>query len=830
MPTVLPIDALLPELCASLTRRPNLVLLAEPGAGKTTRVPPALLEAGLLGTGECWVLEPRRLAARLAAARVAEERGETLGHSVGYAVRFEQKVSKATRIRFVTEGLLLRRLQADPTLRGISAVILDEFHERNLHTDLALLLLRRLQQASRHDLHVIAMSATLDPEALCTYLDAPLIRCAGRQFPVAVSHRPLPDDRPLGQRVSEAVASLYDDGLQGHTLVFLPGAAEIRQAERACAEVATRFGLRVLPLHGSLSFEAQQAAIAPSEQPKLLLSTNVAESSVTLDGVAAVIDSGLGREATHSSWSGLSGLRTVRISRARCVQRAGRAGRQGPGCCLRLFTEAEFHGRPEQDVPELLRSDLAEALLLLHGMGLADLAGLAWFEAPPVLALEAAETLLHRLGALDAEGRLTALGERMLQLPLHPRLARLVVAGEDLGIADLARLGAALMEVGDLTVRQRLEPQSAPTGPALDSDLLLGLDQYHEAEAAGFGAGACRAAGLDPSALRRVQQTHRALRQGLPPQTERSDAETLLQQALCFAYPDRVARLGGGGTYSLSEGGGARLDPSSRLRGGELLLVLEAEARGAQVLIRRASRIEPEWLLEAFPERLKETSELAFQPTTGKVERRSSLWYDAVCLETLRRPAQAGEPGVAALLVEALAEQGLGKAQEALDRILARCAFLAQQRPELGIPEPARLREGLYERVCQGASSLRELEGADWLGELRASLGAEPCRLLESWAPDTVALPRRRVKVHYGEGAPWVESRLQDFLGLKAGPRVAGGAVPLVLHLLAPNGRAVQVTTDLAGFWQRAYQELRPQLSRRYPRHAWPQDPLQPTP
>jgi len=827
---LLPIDALLPELCAALAQRPNLVLLAEPGAGKTTRVPSALLDSGLLGTGECWVLEPRRLAARLAAARVAEERGESLGDSIGYAVRFEQKVSKATRIRFVTEGLLLRRLQADPTLRGITAVILDEFHERSLHTDLALLLLRRLQQTRRPELHLIAMSATLEPEALCTYLDAPLIRCAGRQFPVAITHRPLPDDRPLGQRVAEAVASLYGEGLQGHSLVFLPGAAEIRQAERACAAVATRFGLRVLPLHGSLAFEAQQAAIAPSEQPKLLLSTNVAESSVTLDGVAAVIDSGLGREASHSSWSGLSGLRTVRISRARCVQRAGRAGRQGPGRCLRLFTEGEFHARPEQDQPELMRSDLAEALLLLHGMGLSDLMELRWFEAPPGPSVAAAEALLCRLGALDGEGRLTTLGKRMLELPLHPRLARLVVAGEDLGIPDLARLGAALMEVGNLEARQNLGAQGASAGPALDSDLLLGLDQYHEAEAAGFAAGACRAAGLDAAALRRVQQTHRALRLGLPSVKEPVDAETRLLQALCYAYPDRVARLGGGGTYALSEGGGARLDPASRLRGGELLLALEAEARGAQVLIRRASRIEPEWLLEAFPERLREDAELAFQASTGKVERRTSLWYDAVCLETLRRPAQAGEAGVATLLAQALKERGLGKAEETLDRLLGRCAFLAQQRPELGIPELNRLKEQLFERVCQGAASFRELEGVDWAAELRASLGVDLLRLLETWAPDTVALPRRRVKVNYGEGAPWVESRLQDFLGLKVGPRVAGGAVPLVLHLLAPNGRAVQVTTDLAGFWQRAYQELRPQLSRRYPRHAWPQDPLQPAP
>ncbi|HLO66887.1 MAG TPA: helicase-related protein, partial [Holophaga sp.] len=356
----LPIDAHLPAVLAALRERRSLVLAAEPGAGKTTRVPRALLDAGMLEGGECWVLEPRRLAARLACGRVAAELGETPGGLAGYAVRFEQKASRRTRIRFVTEGLLLRRLQDDPELKGVSTVLLDEFHERHLQTDLAVALLRRLQAGPRPDLRLAVMSATLDAEPVAAYLGAPILTCPGRPYPVEVRHAPRPTQAPLEDQVAEAVEGLFAEGLRGHVLVFLPGAAEIRRALRACEGVAARRGLRLLPLHGSLPFEAQQEAVAPSDQPKVILSTNVAESSVTLEGVAAVVDSGLGREAFHSPWSGLPGLRTVRISQARCVQRAGRAGRTGPGLCLRLFTQAEFQARAPFDPPELHRTDLAE--------------------------------------------------------------------------------------------------------------------------------------------------------------------------------------------------------------------------------------------------------------------------------------------------------------------------------------------------------------------------------------------------------------------------------------------------------------------------------------
>jgi len=798
----LPIDPHLPALLDALRVRGRLVLGAEPGAGKTTRVPRALLDAGLLAAGECWVLEPRRLAARLAAARVATELEEPLGRRVGYAVRFEHKVSRDTRIRFVTEGLLLRRLQEDPQLRGIGTVILDEFHERHIQTDLAITLLARLQRGPRPDLRLLVMSATLDPGPIAAYLDAATLSCPGRQWPVTVRHPAMPDARALEAQVAEAIDRLYQEGLAGHTLVFLPGAAEIRACLRACAPAAARHGLRLLPLHGSLGFDAQQEAVAPCAQHKVILSTNVAESSVTLEGVAAVVDSGLGRVNVHSPWSGLPGLRTERISQARCLQRTGRAGRTGPGVCLRLFTQAEFNARPAFDPPELLRADLAEPLLALADLGL-DAAALDWFEPPPAQAVTGAGQLLAALGALDG-GRITPLGRRMARLPLHPRLARLVLAGEDLGIPNLARLAAVLLETGDLGVRQGLDRPGSGPAHALDSDLLARLDQFQAPH------------GADPGALRQARMAFKALGGG----PLEADEDSLLR-ALLAAYPDRVARIGGNGTCTLIGGGGARLAPQCRVRRAEWILALEAEAKGGQVLVQAASRVEPDWLMDAFPEAVRDTEELTFNPASGRVDLQSTLWFHDLPLLESKRPG-AGHPGAAACLARAAQAAGPG----ALEPALARAAFLARTRPDLGLPAGAELFPALLTEACQGLGSLKELEAADGPGALRRLLGPDKARLLDAWAPEWVQLPRRRVKVNYTGEAPWIESRLQDFLGLKEGPRIAGGAVPLVLHLLAPNHRAVQVTTDLAGFWQRTYQEVRGGLSRRYPRHDWPERPV----
>jgi ATP-dependent helicase HrpB len=657
------------------------------------------------------------------------------------------------------------------------------------------------------------------------FLEAPIFHGEGRPFPVEIRHAPRPDDRPLERQVAEAVAALHAPGLEGHILVFLPGAAEIRACARELVGTAERFGLHVLPLHGELSAEAQAEALAPSSRPKILLSTNVAESSVTLEGIAAVVDSGLGREAFHSPWSGLPGLRTARISRARCIQRAGRAGRTGPGLCVRLYTEADFRARLAQDSPELFRADLAEPVLALHGLGLQDPRDLEWFEAPPTPALDAAESLLRKLGALSPEGGLSAVGTRMAALPLHPRLARLVLAGEDAGIPGLARLGAVLLETRNLVARRTLGRTLAPpTGP-VDSDLLVRLDQYLEAETHRFAAGALRASGLDPGALVQARRAFASLFKGTPPNTEAGpEAELLLRKALLHAFPDRVGRVGGF-TVALVGGAGAALDPECRVRRAEFLLALDAEGGGTgRTRITLASAVDAEWLLEAFPRAIQDRDELAFDPAKGRVESRSGLWYEDLCLDEQRRASKPGQPGVAACLAAAIQALDPPSLQERLQPLLARCAFLAERQPALALPAHRDLRAEILGIACEGCASLSDLESVDWLALLRRAW-PEAARLLPAWAPEEVQLPKRRVKVNYGDGPPWIASRLQDFLGLKAGPSIGGGAVPLVLHLLAPNHRAVQVTTDLAGFWTRAYQELRPQLSRRYPRHAWPEDP-----
>ena len=826
----LPIDPLLPQVLASLRENPNLVITADPGAGKTTRVPRALLDSGLLADGECWVLEPRRLAARLAAARVADELGEVLGERVGYAVRFEQKVSKATRIRFVTEGLLLRRLQSDPCLNGIAAVILDEFHERHLHTDLAITLLRRMQKRDRPGLRLLVMSATLDAGPVAKFLDSPFLSSEGRAYPVELRHAERPDDRPVATQVAEAVERIYGAASKketGHTLVFLPGAAEIRACLKSCESLAQRLGLRIYPLHGELSADAQQQAIAPSTIPKIILSTNVAESSVTLDGIAAVVDSGLGREAQHSPWSGLPSLRTMRISQARCIQRAGRAGRTGPGICVRLFTESDFRARPDFDTPELQRADLAEPLLSLHGLGISAPSEVDWFESPPVPSVEAAEKLLRWLGALDEEGALTPVGRAMLKEPLHPRLARLVVAGSESGIPRLARLAAALLETGDLEARQNLDRAAPQSGPPVPSDLLVRLDQFHEAEAANFNAGACRAAGLDPAAVHRAHLAAKSLLRDVPKGEEPADAETRLLKALLRAYPDRLAKRGRGATVAFLGGGGATVDPRSRVK-SELLLALEADqikrGAGSDTTVRVASMCEADWLLEAFPERLKDSEELLYNASKDRVERISRLWFEDLCLDESRGPASPGHAGAAEVLAEALLLKGLGEEQAKVDRLLARTAFLVGHRAELGLPDREHLLHGMLEKACAGAVSLKDLKAVDWAWSLKSMLGEETAKLLESWAPETIQLPKGRpAKIHYDAESPWIEARLQEFWGLKKSPAIAGGAVPLVLHLLAPNMRAVQVTTDLKGFWERVYKELRPGLSRRYPKHHWPE-------
>ncbi len=850
----LPIDPLLPEVAAALRRAPSLVIEAPPGAGKTTRVPRAILEAGLAGSGEVLVLEPRRLAARMAARRVAEELGERVGETAGYQVRFEDVTGPRTRIRFLTEALLTRRLLAEPRLAGVGAVVLDEFHERHLDGDLALALLRRLQRGVRPDLKLVVMSATLDAGPVAAFLGAPALRSEGRAFPVEVEHlSPEEAARPdvrLEARVAGAVKRLLREEPDGHLLVFLPGAAEIRRCREALLPAAEAAGLDLLPLHGDLPPEEQDRAVRPGARRKVILSTNVAESSVTIEGVVAVVDAGLARVASHSPWSGLPRLETRKVSRASAAQRAGRAGRTRPGRCLRLYTRHDHDGRPEFDLPEIAREDLCETLLLLAAVAGGAASGPAgaavpggeagggdveWLLPPPAASAGAARALLSRLGALDEAGAITARGSRLVRLPLHPRLARLVEEAAARGAGAGGALLAALLGERDIRERWDRDPRATPpTGP---SDLLELASLFEEAARARFAPEKLRRLGLLPGAVQAVERARRQIERALRSSSTATATEEALLLATLAAYPDQVARRRAPGSDEvvLAGGGSARLAAESVVREAPLLVAVDAEERRAErgrpagALVRTASAVTQEMLLELFPGSLRYEEEVAWNGAAERVDAVERLLYEELVLEESRAPRLDPEKASALLAAEALARGARAFAPEGeVDRVLARVAFAARLSagalPVLGEEEVAAALAGL----CTGRRGFSELAAAGLCEALLARLPPGSRPLLERLAPERVALPGgRTVKVHYepGEKPPWIESRLQDFFGMAAGPAVGGGRVPLVLHLLAPSQRPVQVTTDLAGFWDRHYPALRRELSRRYPRHAWPEDP-----
>jgi ATP-dependent helicase HrpB len=906
----LPIDPLLPEIVASLHTRGAVVIEAPPGAGKTTRVPPALLDAGFGQRGEIVVLQPRRLPARLAAERVATERGERTGETVGYTVRFAEEAGPHTRIRFVTEGILLRRLLGDPRLSGVEVVILDEFHERHLSSDLALALLRRLQLTQRPDLCLLAMSATLEADPVCQFLgDCPLVRSEGRQFEIFLEYLPQPDVRPLHDQVASAVRRLCQEGLDGDVLVFLPGAAEIRRATEKLAPLSEARDLLLLPLHGDLSPAEQRRAVEPASRRKVILSTNVAETSVTIDGVVAVVDSGLARIASHSPWSGLPVLAVSKISQASAVQRAGRAGRTRPGRALRLFTQHDFDSRRPHEIPEIARLDLGEALLTLAALGVHDREAFDWFEPPAAAALQSAHDLLRRLGALDSEGWLTDTGQQILRFPVHPRLGRLIVEGERRGVGEDAAALAALVAEGDIsdTARTRFAGQGQPACAPEGGDLLERLDRFRQARAARFARERLRGLGVDVRAaeaaelarrqlastlrrdgpVKRPTQSHgepagpsgrtthpahparfaRALAGGVPSSREaerserggvagggpkgigtlpgfpnRPDAvDEILAMATLAAFPDRVMRRRSPGSSEalLASGGVAKIGAQPP---DDLLCAVDVEERtgpGARsgnraVSVRLAVGIRPEWLLDIAPGELTERDEIQWNADRQRVERVCRLLCGAITLEESHRPAPPSAEA-SRLLSEAVLGNGRSGEErgEAPAALQAKLEVLRQAFPEASVPAlGAKEWQALVAAACEGITSLVELQASPIENAWLASLPPGVARLLREEVPERIRLAGGRVvPVNYEAGKPpWIESRLQDFFGTPTGPSICRGRVPLTLHLLAPNRRAVQVTSDLASFWRQHYPTLRRELCRRYPRHPWPEDGATATP
>ncbi|NLY93367.1 MAG: ATP-dependent helicase HrpB [Myxococcales bacterium] len=818
----LPIDAHLEAIVEELRRRGTLVLVAEPGAGKTTRVPCAL-ERAL--PGEVWVLQPRRIAARLAAMRVAEERGERVGESVGYEVRFERALSKKTRIRFLTEALLMKKLAERPDLPGVSALVFDEFHERSVHSDLGLALARALR-ARRPDLHLLVMSATLTAGPVAEYLDAEVVEVSGRTYPVEVEHDEKPDDRRLEVRVRAALAKALADPI-GDVLVFLPGAAEIDRAMEEARVFEPRVELAAL--HGEMSAEAQAKAIAPASKPKVIFATNVAETSLTIPSVRVVVDSGLARKARHSPWSGLPELVTARISQASAEQRKGRAGRTAEGRCLRLYTKHDFASMAKHELPAIAREDLADACLSLLALG-HDPRAFPYFERPPEAALAAAASLLERLGAHD-DGVITALGREMARLPLHPRLARLARFAVDEGIGPRGALVAALL--GEREIRRSHLFASDRAGRDVTpgpSDVLTRLELYEAAEAEGFDGSALRRYELDRTRVRAVERAAARIRGmlgvGDRPSASLDEEEERILRAILVAFPDRVARRVEPETFRLSSGR-AKLDPSCEVRDHELIVAIEAREtpKGARITV--ASRIEPEWLLEHFEDRLEDRVEIRFDESRDRLERVRELVFEGVVIERSESSVTSDEEaaeGLAAYVLRRGVHAYFGA--DELERLFSRLEFAKAH--GLSIEEDeATLVERALRAVCYGCRSIRDLKDRPLEQAILAELSPEARRRLEAIAPEYVSIPgRAKVRVDYPRGRePFIESRMQDFFGALEGPKVAEGRVPLLLHLLAPNGRAVQVTKELAGFWERHYPAIRKELMRRYPKHPFPEDP-----
>ena len=869
----LPIDELLPEIAAQIQLSPCLVIEAPPGAGKTTRVPHLLLEQ--FPEGEIVVLEPRRIAAHLSAARVAEERGESLGESVGVQMRFDSVIGPNTRLRFVTEGVLLRQLLSDPLLRGVRVVILDEFHERHLQADLVLALVRRLQQGPRPDLRLVVMSATMPGGQIAAFLNGcPVVRSQGRSFPIEISYLQQPSTDPLGKQIRAALreALRTESGpaappLQrvcGDVLIFLPGTADIRRCQEDLAELVEPFQLEIFPLHGDLPLAEQRRAITPrsnTARRKIILSTNVAETSVTVDGVTLVIDSGLARIAGHSPWSGLPTLRTQAICRAAAAQRAGRAGRTQPGRCLRLYTRHDHDLRPEFEAPEIRRLDLAELLLTLRAAGLRE-DSLSFLDAPQASAVEAALSLLSRLGALDGSGSLTALGARLATLPLHPRLGRLLLAGQEQGVTDDAATIAALLSEREIRLalrgaNLRSSDVLPSTGIATEpSDLLHLMDLFAVAQSTRFARASLQREGLDPDAVLAVERARKQLlrltgRDGRKPTSPQLHQQALLKSIL-LAYPDRVARRrskANGSEFVLAGGGTAQLSPSSVVRDAELVVLVDIEQRSGGHLpgkpaaqrpqARLASAVEADWLLDLPDQLIHETVEPSWNAAASRVEVLRSMKYDQLVLDESRQLGDGQDAAQQALLIAQVKAADLKPFRDGEDypRLVAKLAFVQQHCPEQGLapPTPQQL-EAALASLCQGQFSFAGLADLSIVeailqqqsgqGSTRSTATAS-LHLLNRLCPDHLVLSKgRRVKVNYVPGqAPWVESRLQDFLGMHESPTVAAGRVAVVLHLLAPNQRAVQVTTDLSGFWTRHYPGIRKELMRRYPRHAWPENP-----
>jgi ATP-dependent helicase HrpB len=802
----LPIDAVLDVLEQTLASHNAAVLVAPPGAGKTTRVPLALLDAPWAKGKKIIVLEPRRIAARASAERMAKSLGERAGETVGYRVRFGSKISRATRIEVVTEGIFSRQILDDPELSGVAAVLFDEFHERSLDADLGLALARDAQTGLREDLRILVMSATLDGARVAKLLgDAPVVASEGRAFPVETRYLGRKADAPLERQMADAIATALRAD-PGSVLAFLPGAAEIRRTQNFLGERVHDASVEIVPLFGALDAAVQDRAIAPAPKGsrKVVLATSIAETSLTIEGVRIVVDSGLARVPRYEPDIGLTRLETVRASRAAVDQRRGRAGRTEPGVCYRLWDEPQTASLAAYTQPEILSADLSSLVLDLAQWGVSDPAGLAFLDPPPAPALKEANNLLHELGALDDDGRITEEGKSLRALALPPRLARMIVDSHRLGAGEeAAEIAAVLTERG-------LGGDSA--------DLDARLDQFRRDRS--------------PRAVSARSLAQRWAAQVAASNSSQGEQDVSSGVMLAFAFPDRVARNRGNGSFVLANGRGAAVEQTSSLARAPYIAVAELTGTAAQGRILLAAPITQEEIELRFTDQIENTEEISFDRGALALRARRKRMLHAI---TLSEAPMALSPSAetAKVFADGLISAGLDKLpwSKSLKQWRDRVMFLRKAEgeswPDLSDNALAVTRENWLVPALFDRISLKDFSAGDLSDALMTLLPWELRARLEREAPTHFEAPTgTMLAIDYeAEQGPTIAVRLQELFGLNTHPSIAKGAVPLVLELLSPAQRPVQVTRDLPGFWRGSYAAVRSDLRGRYPRHPWPEDP-----
>ena len=821
----LPIGAALPALKDALERRGAAVLEAPPGAGKTTLVPLALLDASWLAGKKIVMLEPRRLAARAAARRMAQMLGEEVGATVGFRTRLETRVSARTRIEVITEGILPRMLQGDAALEDVGIVIFDEYHERSLDADLGLALTLETRRYLREDLRLLVMSATLDGARTAALIDAPRVASEGRSFPVALRYLDRPSAQDFAKAMTRAIArALADD--DGSILVFLPGGAEIRRVERLLGGLGD--DAIVAPLYGDLPPAAQDQAIAPApqDQRKIVLATSIAETSLTIEGIRIVIDGGLARGPRFDPASGLTRLVTTRVSQAAATQRAGRAGRLAPGIAYRLWPEREQAQLQPYAPPEIREADLAPLLLTLAAAGASDPATLAWLDPPPAAALAQARTLLIGLGALDEAGRITAEGQAMAALPLHPRLAHMTLRAKARGQGRLAAAIAALLMERDVL-------RAAPQGR--DADLRLRVELLSERNAA---PDLPPGLSLDRGGLQRARDAARQIARQLGASGDESIDAAESGGLLALAYPDRLARSRGAiGQFRLASGGGAELPAGDPLAREEFLAIAELDGERSVARIFLAAPLTRAAIEEDFADRIVTTDTIAWDTQSASVLARRRRMLDAFVLDDQKLRDPPAEQVIAALLagIRELGIAALPWSREAAslrERIQFLRRTLGGDWPDLSDDALLASLDDWLAPYLLGITRRAQFGSIDVVAALSARLDYARRRQLDALAPTHIEVPSgSRIAIDYGTGeVPVLAVKLQEMLGATTTPAIAQGKVPLLIHLLSPAGRPLQVTRDLAGFWKSAYPQVRGEMRGRYPKHPWPEDPLEAKP